>query len=185
MGKLLAKIKHFSHIAKWMLIAICSLFVLSKITVILIMSHILPSWLFLNISGFHLHHYVYGIFIILGLSTYMLFRRHFPKEKEEKITAFIYGCGVTLLFDEFCYWFFFTNNYYSKISIDSIIMICSLLLMTLILPSLRKIGVDTWIEYIICWVIAVVVALCLIFVGNDIYAMFTPAINHLNSSSPK
>lgn len=179
------KIKHYSHIAKWILYAIISLFLLSRITVILIMSKILPSWLFLNIGNSHIHHYVYGIFIILGLCTYLLFRKKTPTEKEEKTTGFIFGIGITLLFDEFCYWFFFTNNYYSKLSIDSIILIISLVLATYIMPKLKKFGVDTWLESVFIWLLAIGIGLCVIFAGNDLYNMAMPLFNNLNNSSPK
>jgi small-conductance mechanosensitive channel len=184
--KIFAKIKEISFLAKWALLSILSLFVISRVMVVLIMMKWLPSSFFFNIGGAHIHHYVYGIFLIFALCTYLLFRQHMPVRKERLITALIYGAGMTLLFDEFVMWLTLdSSNYYNKISVDAIIMIIVLLIMTWLLPKLKKIGVDTWKEYIMMWVIAVGIGLAAIFILADVYGYLKPFIDQLNNQSPK
>lgn len=176
------KLKEISHITRWSLYAIITLFILSRIVVYLIMSHMLPSWLFFNVNGTHIHHYVYGVFMMLGLSTYLTYRQHVPKETEQKTCGFIYGIALTLIFDEFMMWLTFTNNYYSNISIDSIIVIVCVLIGTSLFPKFKKL--DTWTEAIIAWTLVIIVGIGLALVFNDGYKHFNGKIEQLNKQSP-
>lgn len=181
MKRVIAQIKKYSKKAKYILSAIISLFILSRIIVYLIMTGILPPWLFLNIGDTHIHHYVYGIFILIFTNLWFIFRQ--PEKKEFKIAVFTFGIGLTLLFDEFYMWLTMKTGYYAKLSIDSIIMICSILLGLIIAPHFKKI--NTWIEYVLYIGIFIILSLAISFFGKEIYDNLLPFFNSLDARSPK
>lgn len=181
MKTIISYIKHSSKNAKYILTAIISLFVISRIIVYLIMSGILPSWLFLNIGGIHVHHYVYGIFILIFTNIWFIFRQ--PVKKEFKIAVFIFGIGLTLLFDEFYMWLTMKTGYYAKLSIDAIIMVCSILLGLIIAPKFKNI--NTKIEYFMYIALFITLSLIISYFGKDIYDHILPFFNELDAKSPK
>ncbi len=181
MRRVIAYIKKSSKKAKYILTAIISLFIISRVLVYLIMSGALPGWLFFNIGDTHIHHYVYGIFILIFTNIWFIFRQ--PLKKEFTIAVFIFGIGLTLLFDEFYMWLTMKTGYYAKLSIDAIIMTCSILLGLVLAPRFK--GVNTWIEYIIYVMGFIVIALVLSYFGKDIYDHLLPTFNKLDSNSPK
>jgi len=183
MKHLLAQIKNYSLVAKYITISILSLFVISRVLVVLIMSHVLPPWLFLNIGSSHIHHYVYGIFILLTLCTYLLFRKHKITSKEEKITALIYGICVTLIFDEFVYWLTMTNSYYQKLNIDSVIFVFFTLLGVWLAPVCLK--VKNWLRYLVFIAVFMVIGLLVCSIANHKIDKLSQTINKLNLESPK
>ena len=55
----------------------------------------------INIGGVHIHHFVYGIFI-LTIAGYLALI--FKGPRATAWIALLYGCGVGLTFDEFGFW---------------------------------------------------------------------------------
>lgn len=83
------------------LLSIIVVFIISRISSFLVLSGILPWYLFANINGFRLHHFVYGnviititSFVAIGLGI----RRH------KNWFALFYGVGLGLVLDEFLLW---------------------------------------------------------------------------------
>ena len=65
-----------------------------------LLSYVSPGMHF-NVAGVHIHHYVYGIFI-LTVAGYLALAFDGPRARAW--IALLYGCGVGLTFDEFGFW---------------------------------------------------------------------------------
>ena len=176
------RVKNISTRSKPMLWAIVSLFIISRIVVMLIMLGWLPASLFLNINGVHIHHYVYGIFLILFSSIWFIFRCPITKVKEEWICLFIFGAGLTLLFDEFEFWLTMGGSYYSKITIDSIITIFCVLLGLSFASRIKSLNRrKEYYPYIGGFLF---LAFVVIVSWAEIYNSIKPFFNFLDNSSP-
>jgi hypothetical protein len=65
-----------------------------------LLSYVSPGFHF-DVAGVHIHHYVYGIFI-LTIAGYLALVFDGPRARSW--IALLYGCGVGLTFDEFGFW---------------------------------------------------------------------------------
>src|SRR5215470_16895832 len=65
-------------------------------------SWIFPRFHWEPVSGMHIHHYVYGIFILAAAGYLALI---FKSDRATPWIALLYGLGVGLTFDEFGMWF--------------------------------------------------------------------------------
>src|SRR2546425_9857200 len=61
----------------------------------------IAPWFHVTIAGVHLHHYVYGIFLLTAAGYLALV---FRGPRATSWIALLYGCGVGLTFDEFGFW---------------------------------------------------------------------------------
>lgn len=95
------------------LISIISVFLFSRlITYLILIRESLPKFLFLNIYGFRLHHFVYGNLIIMITSFLAIglgIRRH------KNLFAVFYGIGLGLVLDEFLLWMGDTSQLNSNV----------------------------------------------------------------------
>jgi hypothetical protein len=86
----------------FILVSILVTFVVSRlITYLTIVSHVLPSYVFLNIKGFRIHHFVYGN-IIITITSFLAIGLGVNKHKN--LFAICYGVGLGLVLDEFLMW---------------------------------------------------------------------------------
>lgn len=97
-------------------------FVLSRSAVYLYQLGLMPNYPFENFFGTHIHHFVFGIglivitgFLNLTLPTHVL---HVWKLK----LSAIYGFGLGWIIDEFGMWLHLEDNYYLRGSYDAIII---------------------------------------------------------------
>lgn len=102
-------------------------FILSRLMVYLVIGRWLPNF-FLTIRGVHIHHFTYGVFLLVLIGFYLILRR--PEEESEifKICTAFYGIGLGLTFDEFGMWVRLADEYWIRQSYDAIIVILLLLL---------------------------------------------------------
>lgn len=128
-----------------MVMAFVVLFALSRILVLLIMTHTIPT-LYMRIGNVHIHHFVYGIFLMAGVGAYLLFRSPVAGSRGKAIASYIFGMGLALTFDEFDMWLHLGGSYYSQLSFDAVVTIILVLVMYIILINLERFGIDTWIE---------------------------------------
>src|SRR5271170_2134859 len=91
-----------NHLARLVLAAFVFTFVIARILVIFIMAGKLPPQLFFHVSGTHVHHLNYGIFLLSATGAYLIFGR--PLGRWLSLTAVVYGIGLGLTFDEFGMW---------------------------------------------------------------------------------
>jgi hypothetical protein len=76
-----------------------------------------------SIGGVHLHHEVYGIFLLLGTGTVLLTYR--PSGAWLSVVAVVFGVGAALTLDEFALWLHLEDVYWSRegrSSIDAVLL---------------------------------------------------------------
>jgi hypothetical protein len=110
-------------------------FVLSRITVFLIMSELIPN-LFLFLNGTHIHHLNYGIFLLSALCGYSLFMR--PDGRAAEWASVAYGVALALTFDEFGMWLHLGGSYWQRVSVDAVIVVAALFGLIASAPSLKR-----------------------------------------------
>lgn len=92
----------------------------------------------IHIEGFHLHHLVWGILLLLGVG-YLWLMQIGVGGKDEKsrwpsrMTAIFYGLGAALTLDEFALWLRLEDVYWSREgreSVDAVVLFGALLLIS-------------------------------------------------------
>jgi hypothetical protein len=118
--------QHLTHsLARLVLAAFIFTFVIARILVIFIMAGKLPPQLFFHVSGTHVHHLNYGIFLLSIAGAYLIFVR--PAGAKLFVIAVIYGIGLGLTFDEFGMWLHLGGMYWQRASYDAVVTIAALL----------------------------------------------------------
>jgi hypothetical protein len=112
-------------------------FVLARAMVFLIMAHEVPN-LYFFMSGTHVHHLNYGIFLLTVVAGFGIFRR--PVGREAELTALLYGAATALTFDEFGMWLHLGGSYWQRASVDAVIIVTALLFMCAYMRSLEHWG---------------------------------------------
>ncbi len=102
-------------------------FVASRLFVYLVLGKLLPNF-FLTIRGVHIHHFTYGVVILVLVGFYFIMRRPELSSRNFRIVTFIYGMGLGLTFDEFGMWIRLEDDYWIRQSYDAIVVISLLLL---------------------------------------------------------
>jgi len=110
-------------------------FVLARTLVLLIMARRVPN-LYFFLSGTHVHHLNYGIFLLTGVGAYLLFGM--PRGRALRITALIYGVALALTFDEFGMWLHLGGSYWQRASIDAVVVVAALLGLIAFASALRR-----------------------------------------------
>lgn len=93
----------------WMLVGFLPTFALARFIV-----HNFPG-VFLQISGTHIHHFAYGIFVLSVTGFVSLILSH-PTKLVRQILAIFYGVGLALSFDEFGMWLHLVDRYDIELS---------------------------------------------------------------------
>lgn len=101
----------------WMLVGFLPTFAAARWMV-----HTYP-WLFLHIRGTHVHHFIYGFFVLAIIGFIALVATRF-----RRVLAVLYGIGLALAFDEFGMWIRLTDNYNIESSEDVMVAILALLI---------------------------------------------------------
>jgi hypothetical protein len=99
-------------------------FIVARTVVLLIMSHRMPN-LYFFLRGTHVHHLNYGIFLLAGVSAYLLFAM--PSGRNLRFAALGYGIAMALTFDEFGMWLHLGGSYWQRASVDAIVVVAALL----------------------------------------------------------
>lgn len=102
-------------------------FVIARLFVYMVLGHYLPNF-FLTIKGVHIHHFTYGVVILVVVGLYMILRRPKADTKRFFYTTLVYGIGLGLTFDEFGMWIRLQDDYWMRQSYDAIIIVTLLLL---------------------------------------------------------
>jgi|SRR5581483_11278881 len=122
------------HLERLVLTSFLATFALARILVFLIMSHDIPD-LYLHLSGTHVHHLNYGIFLLSIVGAVLLFGS--PTGRALDFSAFAYGVGLALTFDEFGMWLHLGGAYWQRASFDAITVIAGILLLAAFTPALK------------------------------------------------
>jgi hypothetical protein len=110
-------------------------FIAARTVVLLIMSHRMPN-LYFFLRGTHVHHLNYGIFLLAGVSAYLLFRA--PAGKDLRLAALAYGIAMALTFDEFGMWLHLGGSYWQRASVDAVILVAAVLALIAFAPAIRS-----------------------------------------------
>ena len=121
-------------------------FIASRILVILIMAKVTPD-LFLHLGGTHVHHLNYGIFLLSAVGAVLLFAP--LDDRGRRLTAFAYGFGMALTFDEFGMWLHLGGSYWQRASFDAVIVILSLFGVIAFAPPLARFKTHHWATAIV------------------------------------
>jgi hypothetical protein len=109
-------------------------FIISRTFVFLIMAHEIPNFYFF-LSGTHVHHLNYGIFLLAAVGGYCVFRR--PVGRTAELAALGYGLAMGLTFDEFGMWLHLGGSYWQRASVDAVIIVAALMGLCAYLRSLE------------------------------------------------
>ena len=110
-------------------------FIVARGFVFLIMSHEIPNFYFF-LSGTHVHHLNYGIFMLAAVGGYGVFRR--PGGRAAEITALLYGIAMALTFDEFGMWLHLGGSYWQRASVDAVIIVAAVLGLCAYMRSMER-----------------------------------------------
>ena len=147
-----------ASLARVVLVAFLLTFILARLVVFLIILRKIPD-LFLYISGTHIHHLNYGIFLLSAVGAYLLFKR--PVGKELTISACLYGIGLALTFDEFGMWLHLGGSYWQRASWDAVIVLAALLALVAFAPSLKHFRAHHWLFAVILIILIIIFFLML------------------------
>ena len=121
-------------LARRALLAFVLTFVAARILVFLIMSRRIPN-LYFFLSGTHVHHLNYGIFLLASVAGFVLFNN--PKGAFLHVAAFVYGVAMALTFDEFGMWLHLGGSYWQRASVDATIVVAAVLAFIAYARSIR------------------------------------------------
>lgn len=112
------------ELARRALLAFIVTFIAARITVLLIMAQRIPN-LYFFLSGTHVHHLNYGIFLLAAVGAYTLLAT--PSARAARRAAFVYGIAMALTFDEFGMWLHLGGSYWQRASLDATVVVAALL----------------------------------------------------------
>jgi hypothetical protein len=124
-------------VARRALFAFIVTFIAARTLVLLIMGRRVPN-LYLFLSGTHVHHLNYGIFLLAGVGGYLLLRQLGGEER--RAAALVYGVAMALTFDEFGMWLHLGGSYWQRASIDAVIVVAALLGLLAFASAIRRFG---------------------------------------------
>jgi hypothetical protein len=131
-----------AHMARLVLFSFLLTFMLSRLTVYLIMARTIPD-LYLHLGGNHIHHLNYGIFLLVAVGGFLLFQD--PTGRALRITAVAYGIGLALTFDEFGMWVRLDGStYWQRASLDAVGVLAALLGLFSYAPNVKRFRPHHW-----------------------------------------
>lgn len=129
------------HTLRLILYVFLLTFVVSRIMVFLIMDRLVPDF-YLHVSGTHVHHLNYGIFLLSGVGGYVLVKR--PEGWIFDICTVLYAVGLGLTFDEFGMWLHLGGPYWQRASFDAVVSISAGLALLAFSPDIRSWSRHRW-----------------------------------------
>lgn len=112
------------ELARRALFAFIVTFVAARTLVFLIMSRRIPN-LYFFLSGTHVHHLNYGIFLLSAVGAYLLLWKQSARSMRN--AAFVYGAAMALTFDEFGMWLHLGGSYWQRASFDAVVVVAAVL----------------------------------------------------------
>ena len=155
-------------------------FLISRTCVFLIMSRRMPN-LFLFVKGTHVHHLNYGIFLLVLVAGYSIFRR--PHGRAADITALVYGVALGLTFDEFGMWLNLGGSYWQRASVDGVIVMGALIALLAYARCLERMEARHFRSFISLAVALVLFGTTVYLAGIRIGGVVGPTLKQLEASS--
>jgi hypothetical protein len=157
-------------------------FMMARGFVFMIMAHLMPN-LYFFMSGTHVHHLNYGIFLLAVVSGYSVFRR--PVGRRAEFVALIYGVAMALTFDEFGMWLHLGGSYWQRASVDAVIVIAAIFALFAYARSIVRLESRHRWGFLILFLTLGAFVWVLFRAGNRLGDMVGPKLHELElSSSP-
>ena len=170
------------RLARWSLAAFLTTFMAARLLVIGIMSRAIPDF-YLHVGGNHVHHLNYGIFMLSGVGSYLLFFS--PRGKWLNMAASIYGIGLALTFDEFGMWLHLGGAYWQRASFDAVVVVAAILGLISVAPAWKKLGPGHWRVTIALAVLTVVFGAILFHSVREFGNRLAPSLQRLEANQPE
>ena len=167
-------------LARWALFGFLVTFILARVFVFLIMCKAMPNMYFF-LSGTHVHHLNYGIFMLAVVAGYSVFRR--PTGRQAEVTALLYGVAMGLTFDEFGMWLHLGGSYWQRASVDAVIVVSALFGLFAFARSLEKFEKRHFRAFAVLLVVLAGFAVVLYLAGNHLAEVAGPTLENLESAS--
>jgi uncharacterized membrane protein YhdT len=167
-------------LARWALFGFLVTFIMARVFVFLIMAKAMPN-LYCFVSGTHVHHLNYGIFLLSVVAGYSVFRR--PTGRQAETTALLYGVAMGLTFDEFGMWLHLGGSYWQRASVDGVIVISALFALVAFARTLRRVEKKHFWAFSILMIVLVGFAVVIYLAGCRLGDLMGPVLHDLESSS--
>lgn len=155
-------------------------FVLARVFVFLIMSKQMPN-LYFFLSGTHVHHLNYGIFLLAAVCGYSVFVR--PVGRAAEITALMYGVAMGLTFDEFGLWLHLGGSYWQRASVDAVIVVAAVLGLVAFARSLQRFEARHLRAFAVLVLVLAGFAIVLFMAGQRLGDVIGPKLHDLEAAS--
>ncbi|HEY1792875.1 MAG TPA: hypothetical protein VGG34_08145 [Opitutaceae bacterium] len=155
-------------------------FIGARICVFMIMARKMPN-LYFFMSGTHVHHLNYGIFLLAGVGGYAVFRR--PCGRAAELAALVYGIAMALTFDEFGMWLHLGGSYWQRASIDMVVVVAAIIAFFAYVRSIERLGSrHRWAFALLALAVAGF-AWALYSAGNRLGTLVGPRLEELEQAS--
>lgn len=168
------------NLARWALFGFLVTFIMARVLVFLIMCKAMPN-LYCFVSGTHVHHLNYGIFLLSAVAGYSVFRR--PTGRAADVTALLYGVAMGLTFDEFGMWLHLGGSYWQRASVDAVIIVSALFGLVAYARTLRRVEKHHCWAFSILLLVLIAFAVAVYTAGCRLGDMMGPMLHDLEASS--
>jgi hypothetical protein len=184
-AKIMIKEHHLTRetahkLARFALFSFIVTFILARVFVFLIMSKTMPN-LYFFVSGTHVHHLNYGIFLMSAVCGYSVFRR--PTGRKAEITALLYGVAMGLTFDEFGMWLHLGGSYWQRASVDAVIVVSALFGLVAFARTLKKFEKHHFWSFLILMILVLGFGAVIYLAGCRLGDMVGQPLRELESAS--
>ncbi len=168
------------QLARRALFAFLVTFIAARLAVFLIMARKIPD-LYLYAGETHVHHLNYGIFLLVGVATYLLFR----PQANRRWAATLYGIGLALTFDEFGMWLHLGGSYWQRASWDAVCVIAAGLALFAYGPALMQYRPRHWVSATLLLVLVLAFFYGLRQSVGFVKRSVGPKLQHIETTAPQ
>jgi hypothetical protein len=172
-----------AHMARMVLFSFLLMFIAARVTVYMIMARMIPD-LYLHLGGNHIHHLNYGIFLLVAVGGFLLFRD--PTGRALKISAVAYGIGLALTFDEFGMWVRLDGStYWQRASVDAVGVLAALLGLLAYAPNLKRFRPRHWWSAALLLLLVPLFFVMMIQASKHAQKRLAPIFDQIEAGQPK
>ncbi len=168
------------ELARRALLAFLLTFIAARTIVLLIMSRRIPN-LYFFLSGTHVHHLNYGIFLLASVAGFLLFNA--PTGTFLRVAAFAYGVAMALTFDEFGMWLHLGGSYWQRASVDATIVVAAILALIAYARSIRTFESRHFRAFLVLAAAVIVFGVVMYDTASHLGALEGPRLHELESES--
>jgi hypothetical protein len=172
-----------AHMARLVLFSFLLTFIASRVTVYLIMARTIPDFYF-HLGGSHIHHLNYGIFLLVAVGAFLLFRD--PTGRALRIAAVAYGIGLALTFDEFGMWVRLDGStYWQRASLDAVGVLAALLGLLSYAPDVKRFRRHHWWSAALLFLLVPLFFVMMFHSAKYAHKRLSPFFEQLEAGQPR